>query len=139
MEIRTSRFSRGAIKIIAELTQRRFPTESHESAWVNYERYLEVRTVVYMTAKNISFLLWMFLGMEHFQISGKFSHGLEIKYAKMLYILLQVLRIVASIGYALMPSKYKFTFKVTFYLELGVTIAASFMPVEVPLEREAMY
>ena len=77
--------------------------------------------------------------MEHFQISEKFSQGTDITQAKTFHILLQALRIIANILYALLPTKYKFTFRVTFYLELGITIVASFMPVEVPLEREAMY
>ena len=51
------------------LTKRRFPTKSHESAWQNYEQYLEVRTVVYMTAKSITFILGLALGLEHFQIA----------------------------------------------------------------------
>ena len=54
----------------------------------------------------------------------------------MIYILLQVVRIIVNIIYFVQPNA---TYKITFYLELIITIVASFMPVEVALEREAMY
>ena len=49
------------------------------------------------------------------------------------------MRIIANILYFLRPTKFKIMFKITFYLELVITIVASFMQVEVPLEREAAY
>ena len=57
----------------------------------------------------------------------------------MIFIGLQAVRIIANILYFLRPTKFKIMFKITYYLELVTTIVASFMHVEVPLEREAVY
>ena len=128
-------------KNVVLLAQHRFPAKSHESACGSYGQFLKIRTVVYMTAKNISFLLGLMLGLDHFQISEKGSpyQGSYYPYLKYIYILLQIMKIVANILCTLLPTKYEINFKSTFYLELGITVVASFMPVEVLLEREAMY
>ena len=61
------------IEEVKTLTLLRFPTESYRKAYNDYEQYLRGRTIVFLTATNILFLMRTILGSEHFFIAERFS------------------------------------------------------------------
>lgn len=54
------------LKEVKKLIIRSFATKHDEKGWANFEQFLQVRTFVFMTAKNMMFVSGIFLGTEHF-------------------------------------------------------------------------
>lgn len=66
-------------KEVVKLTLLRFPTESYKKAYGSFEQYLRIRTVVFMTCKNIIFLLSLMLGTEHLVIAENLIEKVDQK------------------------------------------------------------
>ena len=125
-------------KQFTDLVLRRLPSMYHTAAWKDYEYYLHLRTILYMSCKNIHFLIEIGLGVTHYSLSDRFINSnagrqelenVEIVHkifniVELFYFVLVSLRVFINI----MVFKWPIVSKSAIYVEMIISICVSFMP-----------
>ena len=125
-------------KQLTDLVLRRLPSTYHTAAWKDYEYYLYLRTILYMSCKNIQFLIEISLGVTHYSLSDRFINSnagrqeldnVELAHKicnimELFYFVLVSLRVLINI----MAFKWPIVSKSAIYVEMIISICVSFMP-----------